>query len=54
MGVNKDLYSALILPGHQESGFHLNLDKPYKQLNEGCNFIIEQFLDVKKLMENYL
>ena len=35
-------------------GFHLNLDLPYRQLNDGCNYIIEQYFDVKLLMNKYL
>lgn len=51
---NKNLYSALLLPGKHESGLHLKLDIPYCQLNQGCNYIIEQFLNVRLLMKNYL
>ncbi len=54
IGRNRKLYSALLLPGKSENGLHLELDLPYCQLNEGCNYIIEQFLDVKLLMKNYL
>ena len=44
----------MLLPGERESGLHLKLDTPYCQLNQGCNYIIEQFLNVKLLMKNYL
>ena len=54
IGRNKNLYSALLLPGKSENGLHLKLDLPYCQLNQGCNYIIEQFLNVKLLMKNYL
>ena len=54
LGANKKVYSALLLPGHQKMGFHLNLDLPYRQLNDGCNYIIEQYFDVKLLMNKYL
>jgi len=54
IGRNKELYSAMLLPGERESGLHLKLDTPYCQLNQGCNYIIEQFLNVKLLMKNYL
>lgn len=50
----KDIYSALLLPGKNKSGLHLKLDLPYCQLNQGCNYIIEQFLSVSLLMKNYL
>ena len=51
---NKNLYSALLLPGECENGLHLKLDTPYCQLNQGCNYIIEHFLNVRVLMKNYL
>lgn len=54
LGNNKNLYSALLLPGKRGSGLHLKLDIPYCQLNQGCNYIIEQFLNVRLLMKNYL
>ncbi len=54
LGNNKNLYSALLLPGKNRGKLHLKLDIPYCQLNQGCNYIIEQFLDVKLLMKNYL
>ena len=54
MGSNKKLYSALLLPGKDRGRFHLKLDIPYCQLNPGCNYIIEQYLDVKTLMKNYI
>ena len=54
IGSNKNLYSALLLPGKSKNGLHLKLDLPYCQLNQGCNYIIEQFLSVKLLMKNYL
>ena len=54
LGNNKDLYSALLLPGRRKSGLHLKLDIPYCQLNQGCNYIIEEFLNVRLLMKNYL
>lgn len=53
-GNNKNLYSALLLPGRSKNGLHLKLDLPYCQLNQGCNYIIEQFLSVRLLMKNYL
>lgn len=54
LGNNKNLYSALLLPGRSKNGLHLKLDLPYCQLNQGCNYIIEQFLSVRLLMMNYL
>lgn len=54
LGDKKNLYSALLLPGKRENGWHLKLNLPYCQLNQGCNYIIEHFLDVKLLMKNYL
>lgn len=54
LGNNKNLYSALLLPGRSKNGLHLKLDLPYCQLNQGCNYIIEQFLNVRVLMKNYL
>lgn len=54
LGNNKNLYSALLLPGKSRNGLHLKLDLPYCQLNQGCNYIIEQFLSVRLLMKNYL
>ncbi len=54
IGSGKNLYSALLLPGKSKNGLHLKLDLPYCQLNQGCNYIIEQFLSVKLLMKNYL
>ncbi len=54
LGKNRKLYSALLLPGKSKGKLHLQLDIPYCQLNQGCNYIIEQFLDVKLLMKNYL
>lgn len=54
LGNGKELYSALLLPGKSKNGLNLKLDLPYCQLNEGCNYIIEQFLSVKLLMKNYL
>lgn len=54
LGYNKELYSALLLPGGKNSCLHLNLNIPYCQLNQGCNYIIEQYLNVKLLMKNYL
>ena len=54
LGNNKNLYSALLLPGTGEDGLHLELDSHFCQMNQGCNYIIEQFLNVKLLMKNYL
>ena len=54
MAADKNVYSALLLPGHKENDYHLSLDIPYRQLKDGCNYIIEQFLDVKILMKKYL
>lgn len=54
IGNDKNLYSALLLPGKSNTSLHLKLDLPYCQLNQGCNYIFEQFLDVKLLMKNYL
>ena len=50
----KKIYSALLLPGHKENGYHLALNKDYKQDKDGCNYIIEQYLDVKMLMKKYI
>lgn len=54
IGSDKNLYTALLLPGNSNTTLHLKLDLPYCQLNQGCNYIIEQFLNVKLLMRNYL
>ena len=54
LGNQKNLCSALLLPGKGKNGLHLKLAPPYCQLNQGCNYIIEQFLNVKLLMKNYL
>lgn len=55
LGSQKNLYSALLLPGiSKKSKFHLKLNIPYCQLNPGCNYIIEEFLNVKNLMINYM
>lgn len=54
LGNSKKLYSALLLPGKKPNGIHLQLDIPYCQMNPGCNYIIEQYLDVKLIMKNYL
>lgn len=51
---NKNLYSAMLLPGNSNNGLHLKLDRPYCQMKKGCNYIIEQFLNVKLLMKNYM
>lgn len=66
---HKNLYSTLILPGkckktdtESEEDFksdvnikkHLILNKIYKQLNDGCNVIMEQYIDVKEAMKNYI
>lgn len=50
----KSIYSALLLPGHKENGYHLALNDDFKQIKDGCNYIIEQYLDVKMLMEKYI
>lgn len=54
MGREKNIYSALLLPGNRKNRLHIVLNTPYQQMKPGCNFIIEQYLDVKKLMKNYL
>lgn len=54
MGRNKNIYSALLLPGKRKDRLHIHLNIPYQQMKPGCNFIIEQYLDVKTLMKNYL
>lgn len=51
---SKTLYSALILPGNEGTRIHIELTDEFKQLNKGCNKIIEQYLDVNTLMRNYL
>lgn len=51
---NKELHSALILPGENNTELHLDLVEKYCQANLGCNQIIQQFLSVKLLMRNYL
>lgn len=53
-GNGKKLYSTLILPGNKKSQFHIDLSEGYKQWNEGCNKIVEQYLDVNRVMLNYL
>lgn len=54
LGTDKKMYSALLLPGKQDGKIHIQLSIPYCQLKPGCNYIIEQFLDVKMLMKNYI
>ena len=54
LGKDKNIYSALLLPGIQKDKLHIKLNIPYCQMKPGCNFIIEQYLNVKLLMENYL
>lgn len=53
-GNKKKLYSALLLPGSREHKMHIILTDEYAQLNEGCNKIIEQYIDVNSVMLNYL
>ena len=51
----KKLYSALILPGNYKSRYNLNIEgTKFAQDNDGCNHILECYLDVKTLMKNYL
>ncbi len=50
----KDIYSALFLPGTEPNGLHVLLSKEFEQMKEGCNYIIEQYMDVKMLMKNYI
>lgn len=50
----KHLYSALILPGKERSKMHLVLSSDFRQDNDGCNRIIEQYLDVNNVMRNYV
>lgn len=54
LGRNKNIYSALLLPGTTKSGFHIKLSVPYSQLKPGCNYIIEQYLNIKYIMKNYI
>lgn len=51
---NKNICSALFMPGIHENGLHLVLNDNFKQLKEGCNYIIEQFLDMHQMMKNYI
>lgn len=53
-GRNKNLYSALLLPGRERVQLHIDLTSDFKQMNDGCNKVIEQYLSVKELMQNYL
>lgn len=51
----KRLYSALILPGNYKARYNINIEgTSFAQDNEGCNHILECYLDVKTLMKNYL
>lgn len=50
----KDICSALFLPGTRPNGLHVLLNKEFEQMKEGCNYIIEQYMDVKMLMKNYI
>lgn len=50
----KAICSALFLPGRKDSGLNLFLNEEFKQLKDGCNYIIEQYLDVKMLMGDYI
>ena len=50
----KEIYSALFLPGTKTNKFNVLLDEEFKQQKDGCNFIIEQYLDVKAIMKNYI
>lgn len=47
-------YSALLLPGNEVSGFHLNLNKNFGGLTVRQHQVIEQHLDVKKVMMHYV
>ena len=51
---SKEIYSALILPGTKNNGLNLLLKEEYCQLKDGCNYIMEQYMDVKKVMKNYI
>ncbi|MBR0427797.1 MAG: LlaJI family restriction endonuclease [Clostridia bacterium] len=50
----EEIYSALIFPGEERYALHIELNDDFAQMKPGCNFIIEQYLDVRKVMENYL
>ena len=47
-------YSALLLPGNKVSGLHLDLKKEFGGLKGGPHQIIEQYLDIKKVMMHYV
>lgn len=50
----KDICSALFLPGIKTNGLHVLLNEEFEQQKDGCNFILEQYMDVKKTMKKYL
>lgn len=50
----KIIYSALLLPGKKESKIHLDIVDEFRQGNVGSNCIVEQYLPVKEIMQNYL
>ena len=49
-----EIYSVLFLPGRKTNKFNVLLNEEFKQQKNGCNFIIEQYMDVKMIMKNYI
>ena len=47
-------YSALLLPGNYQNGLHFKLKPTYGKLAEKDHEIINQFLNVKKIMQHYI
>lgn len=51
---NLKTYSALLLPGFMNDKIHLNVKKEYNSLISGNHYIIEKYLAVKDVMQNYI
>ena len=47
-------YSALLLPGDKQNGFHFRLKPVFGKLAEKDHEIINQYLNVKKIMQHYI
>ena len=47
-------YSALLLPGDNKNGFHFRLKPVFGKLAEKDHEIINQYLNVKKIMQHYI
>lgn len=55
IGCGSKTYSALILPGNEsKSSLHLSLNSAFVGGKTSCTKIIEQYLDIKEIMINYV